>query len=146
MRKWISFTVRPDGRSEAAWTDELQTQHAEVAAWLRANAHKSTRLKLISGRRSHTIDELSRPTTFAHLQVKFRGERDAVLFKMYFGDVIFTPFAYNSVILPIFRRVMPSIIANEILGVSPMCAPVGSIFALKAKYREKQRKQNLRLR
>ena len=34
----------------------------------------------------------------------------------------------TSVLLPIIRRVMPSIIANSIIGVSPMTGPAGSIF------------------
>ena len=33
-----------------------------------------------------------------------------------------------SVLLPIIRRVMPSIIANDIIGVAPMTGPVGDIF------------------
>lgn len=38
---------------------------------------------------------------------------------------------YNPVILPIIRRVMPSIIANDILGVQPMSGPVGNIFSMR---------------
>lgn len=43
----------------------------------------------------------------------------------------------NKVILPIVRRVMPNIIAQDIIGVQPMTAPSASIFALKAKYLDK---------
>lgn len=43
---------------------------------------------------------------------------------------------YDKVILPIIRRVMPSIIAQDIIGVSPMTGPTTSIFALRAKYAE----------
>lgn len=43
----------------------------------------------------------------------------------------------NNVILPIIRRVMPNIIAQDIIGVQPMTAPSASIFALKAKYFDK---------
>jgi hypothetical protein len=39
-----------------------------------------------------------------------------------------------SVSLPLIRRIMPSIIANDIIGVSPMTAPTGQIFSLKARY------------
>lgn len=33
----------------------------------------------------------------------------------------------NKVMLPLIRRVMPTVIANEILGVQPMTGPVGQI-------------------
>ena len=36
-----------------------------------------------------------------------------------------------SVLLPIIRRVMPNIIANDIIGVAPMTGPVGDIFGLR---------------
>jgi len=31
----------------------------------------------------------------------------------------------NKVILPVIRRVMPTVIANELVGVQPMTGPVG---------------------
>lgn len=40
----------------------------------------------------------------------------------------------NKVILPIIRRVMPTIIANEIVGVQPMTGPVGQIHTLRMQY------------
>ena len=40
----------------------------------------------------------------------------------------------NKVILPVLRRVMPQIIANEILGVQPMNGPPAQIFALRQRY------------
>ena len=36
-----------------------------------------------------------------------------------------------SVLLPFIRRVMPNIIANDILGVSPMTVPTAGLFGLK---------------
>ena len=36
----------------------------------------------------------------------------------------------NRVILPVIRRVMPTVIANEIVGVQPMTGPVGQIHTL----------------
>ena len=38
------------------------------------------------------------------------------------------------VILPIMRRVMPTVIANELVGVQPMTAPVGQVHTLRMKY------------
>ena len=40
----------------------------------------------------------------------------------------------NKVILPIIRRVMPTVIANEIIGVQPMTGPVGQIHSLRVRY------------
>lgn len=40
----------------------------------------------------------------------------------------------NKVMLPLIRRVMPSVIANEILGVQPMTGPVGQIHTLRTRY------------
>ena len=40
----------------------------------------------------------------------------------------------NKVILPDIRRVMPTVIANEIIGVQPMTGPVGQIHTLRVRY------------
>jgi len=42
--------------------------------------------------------------------------------------------ALNKVILPVIRRVMPTVIANEIIGVQPMTGPVGQIHTLRIQY------------
>jgi len=42
----------------------------------------------------------------------------------------------NKVILPVIRRVMPTVIANEILGVQPMTGPVGQIHTMRVRYAE----------
>ena len=42
----------------------------------------------------------------------------------------------NRVILPVLRRVMPTVIANEIVGVQPMQGPVGQIHTLRVRYAE----------
>lgn len=34
----------------------------------------------------------------------------------------------NQVLLPIIRRIMPNLIANEIIGVQPMTGETGAIF------------------
>ena len=41
---------------------------------------------------------------------------------------------YNKVMLPLIRRVMPTVIANEIMGVQPMTGPVGQIHTLRVRY------------
>ena len=40
----------------------------------------------------------------------------------------------NKVILPVIRRVMPTVIANELIGVQPMTGPVGQIHTLRVRY------------
>ena len=40
----------------------------------------------------------------------------------------------NRVILPVIRRVMPTVIANELVGVQPMTGPVGPIHTLRVRY------------
>jgi len=42
----------------------------------------------------------------------------------------------NRVILPVIRRVMPTVIANEIVGVQPMTGPVSQIHTLRVRYAE----------
>ena len=44
--------------------------------------------------------------------------------------------ALNKVILPVIRRVMPTVIANEIIGVQPMTGPVGQVQTLRVQYAE----------
>jgi hypothetical protein len=40
----------------------------------------------------------------------------------------------NKVILPVIRRVMPTVIANEIIGVQPISGPVAQIHTLRVRY------------
>ena len=42
----------------------------------------------------------------------------------------------NRVILPVIRRVMPTVIANELVGVQPLTGPVGQIHTLRVRYAE----------
>lgn len=41
---------------------------------------------------------------------------------------------FDPVLLKLVRRAMPSIIAHQITGVSPMTAPTGGIFSMRARY------------
>ncbi len=41
---------------------------------------------------------------------------------------------YDQVLIGIVRKTLPSIIAHDIIGVSPMTAPIASIFSLRAQY------------
>jgi len=42
----------------------------------------------------------------------------------------------NKVILPVMRRVMPTVIANEIVGVQPMLGPIAQIHTMRVSYSE----------
>ena len=44
----------------------------------------------------------------------------------------------NRVILPVIRRVMPTVIANEMVGVQPMTGPVAQIHTLRVRYADSQ--------
>lgn len=48
------------------------------------------------------------------------------------GNVAMLP----KVILPVIRRVAPSVIANEIMGVQPLTGPLGYIYTLRFRYAE----------
>jgi hypothetical protein len=45
---------------------------------------------------------------------------------------------YDPILIPVMRRVMPGLIANDIFGTQPMAAPTGLIFALRAAYQGPQ--------
>ena len=49
----------------------------------------------------------------------------------------------NRVILPVIRRVMPTVIANEIVGVQPMTGPVGQIHTLRIRYADSSANANI---
>lgn len=44
--------------------------------------------------------------------------------------------ALNQVVLPLIRRVLPGVIANEIVGVQPLSGPFGQIQTLRFKYQQ----------
>jgi hypothetical protein len=98
--------------------------------------------QLLEGRWNETRDALleglqgSRRTTMAiilentkkHLMENATAGATAV------GNVA----TLNRVILPVIRRVMPTVIANEIVGVQPMTGPVAQIHTLRVRYAESQ--------
>ena len=49
----------------------------------------------------------------------------------------------NRVILPVIRRVMPTVIANELVGVQPMTGPVGQIHTLRVRYADTSSNANV---
>lgn len=72
------------------------------------------------------FDNYQRP-----INLIFDQEHDAVAYELTWQE----PWTViNPVVLNTIRRVMPTIIANDIIGVSPMKGPVNQIFSLKARY------------
>ena len=43
----------------------------------------------------------------------------------------------RSVLLPLIRKVFPTMIANQIMGVQPMTAPTGQIHTMRVRYNQK---------
>lgn len=41
---------------------------------------------------------------------------------------------FRNVIIPMIRRTLPSMIANDIVGVQPMTGPTGMIFSMRSRY------------
>lgn len=144
-REWFVFNLKPERHEDNRPYNksDLQSLHARVEEWISTNKRKSAKLQLVSmksGSGLTTWERLSDNFPSASLRVKFRSHRDAVLFKMFFSEYLWTPMSasssgYDKVILPLIRRVMPNVIAHDICGVSPMTGPVGSIFALRTKYK-----------
>lgn len=72
--------------------------------------------------------------------VRFTTKAQAILFKLSWDEDV-DPYAndgiasLNKVILPVIRRVAPTILANSIIGVQPMTGPVAQIHTMNVKYR-----------
>ena len=79
----------------------------------------------LSGNRKKTLDIVLENTKRALSESATAGATSA-------GNVA----TLNRVILPVIRRVLPTVIANELVGVQPMTGPVGQIHTLRIRYAE----------
>jgi len=79
----------------------------------------------LSGNRKKTMDIVLENTRRALSESATAGATSA-------GNVA----TLNRVILPVIRRVLPTVIANELVGVQPMTGPVGQIHTLRIRYAE----------
>lgn len=69
------------------------------------------------------------------LSFRFVNLNHALLFKLRMGEWIDSiRDEYSPVILPIIRRLMPTLIAQDIIGAQPMTGPSAQIFSLRARY------------
>ena len=89
------------------------------------SATKDALLEGLSGSRKSTLDVVLENTK-RHLQESASSGATQA------GNVA----TLNKVMLPLIRRVMPSVIANELVGVQPMTGPVGQIHTLRVRYAE----------
>ena len=64
--------------------------------------------------------------------IRFSMQEDQVAYLLRWTEDL--PANISQILIPLIRRVMPSIIANDIIGVSPMTGPVGQIFSMRARY------------
>ena len=48
----------------------------------------------------------------------------------------YPPVPVPRIIMPMIRKILPGLIANEIIGIQPMSAPTGEIFTMKVTYDE----------
>jgi hypothetical protein len=141
MSKWSTFCLRPDLRpnsSANAIVDQFREMHDRIEEWLRANKTKTAKVaKIGSSGGGQTWEQFKWPS---FIQVKFRSNRDATLFKLFFsGEIITDEQKLNRVLISLVRRAMPNVIAYDICGVQPMTGPTAAIFALRVRYRKAPR-------
>jgi len=87
------------------------------------NATKDALMEGLEGQRKQTMNVILENTKSYLAEAASAGATQA-------GNVA----ALNKVILPVIRRVMPTVIANELIGVQPMTGPVGQIHTLRVRY------------
>jgi hypothetical protein len=67
--------------------------------------------------------------------ISFKKKSDAVLFRLSWSECASNPvWSKDKIILPRIRRVMPTLIARQIIGVQPMTPPSSLIMAMRASY------------
>jgi len=102
------------------------TKLFESQNWSRA---KEALLEGLHGNRRQVLDTVLENTR------KELSARGSMLFEATPGSTTAGNVAtLNKVILPVIRRVMPTVIANEIIGVQPMTGPVAQIHTLRVRY------------
>ena len=89
------------------------------------SATKEALMEGLSGQRQKTVDVVLENAKRQLSEAATSGATGA-------GSVA----TLNKVMLPLIRRVMPSVIANELVGVQPMSGPVGQIHTLRVRYAE----------
>lgn len=84
---------------------------------------------------THNFDGSKNDTKKAVMETVLENTRRALMENATYGATNASNVAaLNKVILPVIRRVMPTVIANEIVGVQPMTGPVAQIHTLRVRY------------
>jgi len=96
------------------------TQSLFESKW---SATKTALLDGLSGQRKDTLSTVLENAKYQLTESATAGATQA-------GNIA----SLNKVMLPLIRRVMPAVIANELLGVQPMTGPVGQIHTLRVRY------------
>ena len=92
------------------------------------SATKEALLDGLTGNRRKTLDVIYENTR-REVGRSFLGE-SATAGATQSGNIA----VLNKVMLPLIRRVMPTVIANEIMGIQPMTSSVGQIHTLRVRY------------
>jgi len=104
------------------------------ALLMKANLNDSSLMRLDYKERYPGFNEYPYDTL-----ISFQHAKHATWFKLVWVPCMpYEKTVFGKVILPIIRRVMPRVIAQDILGISPMQAPHSSIYTMRAKYAASQ--------
>lgn len=94
-------------------------------------ATKEAMTRGLSGNRKHVMDVVLENTRgMYHVASRSALYETATAGATAAGNIA----SVNRVILPLIRRVMPTVIANDLVGVQPMTGPVGQINTLRVRY------------
>ena len=129
----------------------LNLRHFKNGLSLRLKPNRSDELKVTLAGFGITEDKWRLSFAQGHLEwladhsldafISFRSKKAAGLFKLAWEECEPSK-ASNNVLLSVLRRVMPSLIAKDIIGVSPMTGPTMGIFNMRMRYKEAQEAQN----
>ncbi len=99
---------------------------------------ESTKQALLEGKDlTHNMDGTLNNTKKRVMETLLDNQRRALMEAAASGVTSSTQIAQlNKVILPVMRRVMPTVIANEIVGVQPMTGPIAQIHTMRVRYSE----------
>lgn len=137
MSKWHQFEVSQYDLREADL--DLRDLFKNTHRWLKANASGKWKIVRNENKVRVGIRTFLRysPMNGDKLVVFLKKERDVTLFKMFFSEY-FRPYGpvekVSKVLISLVRRVMPGIIANDILGVQNMSGPVGALYTHSVRY------------
>jgi hypothetical protein len=115
MGKWISFNLSPPQVpsvggwqfvSRRIYATDLIALHRKILVWLKSNRTKSTRCYRMHGEDHWEQGRVPSyqvvvGETNQYIRVKFRSQRDATVFKLFFAEYLFTPDANIVRIKPI---------------------------------------------